>query len=343
MFSKTTPAPALAGLIGLCIVALLVCFNQQTFGQATTAKPATDQGKKKNQKGPQVPAPEPLQLETKDGVQLRCTYFGPATQEGSESDGTKVVPYLVLHDWGSSRKDVEVFANFLRLQGNAVLTPDLRGHGESLDAAGVDKELDHKKFRQNEIASVLLDIERCKKQLVQLNDAGKLNIDMLTVVAIGKTVPLATQWVIKDWFDYPPYNKDGIKQAQDVKLLVMISPEKNNGPFKMTRLINHRLFEGEKALPTVVMWGTNSDQSKNVASIFKKLEKNRPDPKETGKEKWSLFPAKIPSSASGKQLIADKRSARAWMGIHQIATTKIGQIAEELPWKSRTSKKKKVD
>lgn len=338
MFSKTHRFLRIVRF-SVCVAVALSLHSQATFAQTTAAKP-----KPTKKTGPNVPSPEVLQLTTKDGVQLKCTYFGPASPEGTEADGTKVIPYLVLHDWGSSSEDTKLFARFLQMQGNAVLIPDLRGHGDSTIIGGTEdqsKPLDYDKFRPAEIATVLLDIESCKKQLVKLNNEGKLNIDMLTVVAIGDTAPIATQWVIQDWYQYPEFNMDGIKQAQDVKLLALVSPGKKNGPFSMSKLAKNRLFAGERALPTIVMWGTSSEQAKEAESLFKRLEKNRPDADETSKDKQSLFAAKIPTSTSGRRLMADSRFAQTWLGIHRIARTKIGQIADELPWKNRSGKKKK--
>lgn len=325
--------------LAACVAISLCLQSQQATGQTTSTKP---QPTKKS--GPTIPAPETLQLTTKDGVQLNCIYFAPASAAGAETDGTKVIPYLVLHDWGSSCEDTKMFGKFLQLQGNAVLTPDLRGHGGSTAVTGFEKQpkpLNYEKFRPAEIATVLLDIESCKKQLVQLNNDGKLNIDMLTVIAIGDTAPIATQWVIQDWFKYPAYNQNGIKQAQDVKLLVLVSPGKKKGPFNMTQLAKNRLFAGEKALPTVLMWGTQSDEAKESESLYKKLVKNRPDPDDTPKEKQSLFAAKISTNSTGQKMMADTRMIQTWLGIDQIAKTKIGQISDQLPWKNRASKKKK--
>jgi pimeloyl-ACP methyl ester carboxylesterase len=338
MFSKTHRFSQFVKL-AVCVAVTLSLHSQRAIAQTTAAKP---QPTKKS--GPTIPAPEVLQLTTKDGVQLKCTYFGPASPEGAEADGTKVIPYLVLHDWGSSSEDTKLFGKFLQMQGNAALVPDLRGHGESTVMSGIEtqaKPLDYDKFRPADIATVLLDIESCKKQLVKLNNEGKLNIDMLTVVAIGDTAPIATQWVIQDWYQYPAFNMDGIKQAQDVKLLALISPGKKNGPFSMAKLAKNRLFNGERALPTVVMWGTSSDEAKEAESLFKRLEKNRPDVDKISKDQQSLFAAKIPTSTTGRKMMADSRFAQTWLGIHRIARTKIGQIADELPWKNRAGKKKK--
>ncbi len=90
-----------------------------------------------------------------------------------------MIPFLLIHDWGGSRADLLPFAEYLQKSGYAVIVPDLRGHGESTARAGGTAKLDSAKFRKSDMAGVLLDIERCKKYLVQRNNDGELNIDLL--------------------------------------------------------------------------------------------------------------------------------------------------------------------
>ena len=156
------------------LLLLLTCFATFTIGNIAVvngqAEPAAE--------ADQQPAPEEVTLETKDKVQLACTYYAPskppqpaseakedpnaeATAEEDPIDGKRVIPYIILHDWESSRKDTAALAEFLSAQGNAVIIPDLRGHGDSTTVAGYDKEINAADFNSTKINAVMEDIERC--------------------------------------------------------------------------------------------------------------------------------------------------------------------------------------
>ena len=335
----------------LQLILLLTCFTAFLLGnvdfasgQAAPAPQTTDDEQK--------PAPENVTLKTKDKIQLVCTYFPPVAQptpdakkdkEADEDEGTsgkRVIPYIILHDWESSRADTAALAKFLSDKGNAVITPDLRGHGESIAVAGFDSPLKARNFKTPEIATVLKDIEQCKRFLVKKNNAGELNIDMLAIIAIGKTAPLAAAWTVSDWTAYAPY-RDGIKQGQDVKSLIMIAPEKKLGPFSMNRIINAAIFTGDRALPTIVAWGTGSPKAKEIESILKVLKKKRPTPKGDSTTQ-TLFQAPLRnSSRTGVQIGSDESLDRLWDFFHETVSDKINENIDKLPWQDRRKKNKK--
>ena len=320
-------------------------------GQVAPAKPPTKEPSDEAGES----GPETVTLETKDKVALVCSYFSPAeakeptadkaaaasgtkptpATEEDPTDGKRIIPYIILHDWESSRADTQALATFLSAQGNAVITPDLRGHGESTRVVGVDEQIDAADFKPSEIGATMEDIEACKRFLVKRNNAGELNIDMLAVIAIGKTVPMATQWVVKDW-SYAPYNK-GIKQGQDAKFLIMIAPEKKLGPFTMSRATGVPIFAGETALPTIVSWSTSGKTAKESQSIYNRLKKRRSDSKEESAETKTLYQAPLPnSSRSGVQIGSDPSLTKLWMYFDKTVSKKIDQNLEKLPWQDRS-------
>ena len=334
----------------LHLALLLTCFAVFVLGnidfvsaQAVRAKPSTKTTDDEQTR------PEEVTLKTKDKVQLVCTYFAPVAAEASAAeeskpdtdgaepaDGKRVIPYIILHDWKSSRADTAALAKFLSDQGNAVITPDLRGHGDSTKIAGIDTEIDAADFKPSDIGTVLTDIERCKRFLVKKNNSGELNIDMLAVIAIGKTVPLAAQWVVSDWTSYAPF-KNGIKQGQDVKALIMIAPEKTLGPFSMNRCSSASIFAGKNALPTIVAWGTESEKAKEALSIYNRLKKKRP--KGSSADTKTLFQAPLRnSSLNGVQIGSDENLGKLWSYFHKTVFNKINKNIDKLPWQDRSKK-----
>ncbi len=129
---------------------------------------------------PDAPIPNPerisgSRLQTKDNTLLSATYY-PGNR------GKKTVPVIILHDWNSSRKEVEILAQELQANGCAVLIPDLRGHGKSnrylIDAENTETFEAEKKFSIENMQEIVnYDLPCLKKFLMQQNNSGQLNID----------------------------------------------------------------------------------------------------------------------------------------------------------------------
>ncbi|MEO6708878.1 MAG: alpha/beta hydrolase [Planctomycetota bacterium] len=82
------------------------------------------------------PEPARVTLAAEDKSTLVGTYFAPCDTK------QKAAAALLLHDTGGSRADVLALAKRLQKSGFAVLTLDLRGHGESATAEVSWKALD---------------------------------------------------------------------------------------------------------------------------------------------------------------------------------------------------------
>jgi pimeloyl-ACP methyl ester carboxylesterase len=140
---------------------------------ASAAAPAYGQAAKK-----EIPEPEDLTLETKDGVSLRCTYYPGTAKKAS-------IPVIMVHGWEGQRSEYDGLALALQGLGHTVIVPDLRGHGQSTIvklANGDTETIDLAKFRQKELESMILDVECCKKFLLEKNNQGECNIESLCVI-----------------------------------------------------------------------------------------------------------------------------------------------------------------
>ncbi len=295
-------------------------------------------------KAPVIDKPEEVALRTKDGFNLQCTYFRPPQHEDLPDNGKNVLPFILLHDWEGSRVDLLMFAGQLQKAGCAVIVPDMRGHGESVGQEGALVDL--KKFRKAEMAAMVNDIEACKKFLVQKNNDGELNIDCLSVVALGETSVLAMMWVVQDWYSFPPYSGE-IKQGQDVKSLTLVSPSKKMGQLSMASELKHPMFAGSDPrmpnLPTLIIWAENDQKSqKDSVSIFDTMVKGRPDISSIADdaeyaEKKTVFDFLVrQSDYTGTELILQSNPVRS--AIMEFVAGKVGAKREGYPWKSRVRK-----
>ena len=91
---------------------------------APASAAAKDQPGTKEKEKAESPKPEDLLLRTGDGVQLAVTYY-------AGNKGKETIPIVLLHGWKQSRTEYKDLALALQAMGHAVLTVDLRGHGES--------------------------------------------------------------------------------------------------------------------------------------------------------------------------------------------------------------------
>ena len=272
------------------------------------------------------------------------TYFGPAP---NKEEGGQASPVILIHDWESDRTQLLQYGKFLQSRGHAVIVPDLRGHGESTEVVDLSVKLDASKFRKNEIASVQKDIERCKKYLVKRNNEGLVNIDLLSVVAVGKSSVIAVQWVLNDWFAFPSHNIDGIKQGQDVKSLVLISPQKKLKGISLMSNIKHPLYTGASgpAIPMLIVWAENDEESaKDADSLFKLLEKSRPDVTKIADEKkreqlTTLYGVPVKNqSHSAASMMAKPIVNGLWPYTQKLFALKVDANKKNFPWKSREKK-----
>jgi pimeloyl-ACP methyl ester carboxylesterase len=180
-----------------------------------------------------VPPPADVSLTTKDGVQLKATYY-------PSNAGQDAVPVIMLHDFAETRAVLEPLALALqnprapaspaapKMESRAVVTVDLRGHGDSKTAFAADGspvELEATRFEVEDFESmVVYDLEAVRSFLVEQNDAGLLNLNKLCIVGSGMGANVAILWAARDW-SAPPLPVR--KQGQDVKALALLSPQWN--------------------------------------------------------------------------------------------------------------------
>jgi pimeloyl-ACP methyl ester carboxylesterase len=183
---------------------------------------------------PTLPPVEQLTLETKDAVLIRCTYFPGGVfeeprQEGEEPrfarrPGKEVVPVILLHGWEGGRGEFDFLARMLQRRGHALLAPDLRGHGESTTRrllTGAQQTVSRDSFRSDDLYAMVLDVEACKRFLLEKNNLAELNIELLCVIGADLGAAVALNWAQHDW-NWPQLPT--FKQGRDVKALVLLSP-----------------------------------------------------------------------------------------------------------------------
>jgi poly(3-hydroxybutyrate) depolymerase len=121
-----------------------------------------------------------LTLMTKDGLDIKITYFKSAA-------GQEAPVVILLHGKGGNRLVWKTFAEQLQKVDFAVITVDLRGHGESTGGGeSSDKKPDTPK-KAELAAMAALDLDAVKKFIYEEHQNKQLNMNKLGIVASDVT------------------------------------------------------------------------------------------------------------------------------------------------------------
>jgi len=284
-----------------------------------------------------LPDPQPLTLKTKDFVSLRCTYYPGGIVEGrdkkfSRKTGKQVVPVILLHGWDGQRGDYDALASYLQKFGHAVVVPDLRGHGRSTTRKlpnGQDLEIDRTRMKRADINSIVQDVETIKKFLLDKNNIGEVNIEMLCIVGADMGAITAVNYAALDW-DRKQLNFQ--KQGRDVKALVLLSPLQQ---FKGATL--------SKALPftrfmsvMVVVGKEDRESFGDARKIHSRMERYHKKPEPADIKKQTLFLIEKKTTLQGTQLVHPRfKKLNVHVDIVNFIRLRLLNYQEDFTWKER--------
>ena len=244
-------------------------------------------------------------LHTSDGVAVAVTYF-------PSSEKKRATPVVILHDYKENRAAYTSMARKLQspaknsdLASFAVLTVDLRGHGESTKQQLRGRpaiELDAANLRRNDFMNMaVIDMEAVRKFLITKNDAEEVNINKLCIIGVGLGANVATLYSARDW--NAPVLAIG-KQGQDVKGLVLVSPRWRNRGLLMREALRQPGVQREIAL--MMMYGADDrDVKADVLRIKKQVERYHPEPESTAGPPNDLVGLAVPNtSLQGGKLLS---------------------------------------
>lgn len=245
----------------------------------------------------EIPMAQPLPLVTKDGVTVQITYY--------KSTAGKESPVIVLLHMKDGNRFVwqNGFAERLQKEGYAVITVDLRGHGESkggtasLPGGNVNQAPNKKKPAGKappapakkgprpveELgvgdykAMVTGDLEAVKVFIKEQHQAESLNMNKMALVGPEMGATIAAEWALIDW-NKPPYTDapagSGLAtpKGQDVRAIVLISPQKQFPPGMDIAVPIRSLSAPALGVAFLVAVGKNDPQDKGEAhKLFEKL------------------------------------------------------------------------
>jgi pimeloyl-ACP methyl ester carboxylesterase len=276
--------------VGPCF-ATFVCAQPK----AAPAKNAPAKGAAKSDE-PEIPEPEEITLETKDGVSLKCQYYPGILKD-------KAIPVVMLHGWDGNRNDVHSMAMQVQARGHAVIAPDMRGHGGSKKMKqpdGRQRNLDPGTMAAKDVALMEEDLEAIKRFLLSRNNEKKLNVEMLTIMASDVTCITAMNWSMKDW---GASRVPGFKQGQDVKGLILLSPVQT---FKGATV--QASLKALASIPEVAFLVVAGKQDSKSMSDFRRIESTLTGmrSKATGDAEKGLYFYELETSLKGTKLLKER-------------------------------------
>lgn len=244
-----------------------------------------------------IAKPEEVLLRTGDDVTIAATYYA-----GSQKLGKQVVPVVLLHASKGTRRDFVPLALRLQQAGHAVIAPDLRGHGESTRTTQQGRDMRAADYQA--MVEPAGDLETVKKFLLVKNNAGELNIEKLCLVGVEMGSVVALNWAARDW-SWPELPSG--KQGQDVKALVLISPEWTFRGLRINEALADPHVRQDISVMILVGRGNNKlfQESRRLHAAFEKFHlSSAPDPASIGKQTLWL---KAPQTAlQGTRLLTEK-------------------------------------
>jgi len=273
--------------------------------------------------------PVDVTFKTGDGVNIVATYY-------PSSNGKDAVPVILVHGFKGNRGEFKELALYLQGRGCAVLAPDLRGHGDSTKKEGNNRPLNPDMFKPDQFEMMYKadgDLEKCKSFLLDKNNQGDLNIDKLCVIGAQLGANLALNWAVTDWSW--PVLLNG-KQGQDVKALVLISPEVVSSRGQMSAKTAALNANVGTQLSIMILVGQRNTKAYSAAQrIYKFFEKNHPAPPPAkAQTDQDLFFIPIDADLQGTKLLAQPLLKLNYL-IGQFIEWRL--IKKSFPWRNRKS------
>ncbi len=237
-----------------------------------------------------------------------------------------MVPVILLHSSKGARGDLRPLALALQAEGHAVIAPDLRGHGDS--TAGVPASGQRTSDYQ---AMVTQDVEAVKNFLIDRNNAGELNIEKLCLVGLEMGSVVALNFAARDW-SWPVLASG--KQGQDVKALVLISPEWSYKGLRINDAVAQPQVRSALSL-MIVAGGGNSKFANEAKRLYSAFERYHPaPPPEEVSEKQTLWLRLLPTTLQDAQLVNEKS-----MLVDRIVAKfiELRLVNVQIPWSLRKS------
>lgn len=275
-------------------------------------------------------------LTTADGWTIPINYLESKT--GKDSPVVIMFPAVEGKKDSRTRKAWSAAAKALNKKGFAVVTADLRKHGDSVHVSGKTNAASGKLLPADYTLMATQDLNAIKNFLVIEHEKQKLNIRKLGVATAGSGALVsagfaAVDWSRKPWPDAAVYSMRTPK-GQDVRALFWISPESAVRGINTTTIMK-TVGDPQKRIAAHIWY--NPSERKEKASAEKLW--NYLDPKDEQYESVRSMNAgpEGPASQFSGEALLEGRAGPVMEG-HIVKFFEDNLKALEFPWKTRKSR-----
>ena len=282
---------------------------------------------------------------------LHITYY----KSNLEKDAPVVV---LLHMKDGNRfvwqTDPAGFALRLQADGFAVVTVDLRYHGENKAGAGGGGNANQggagkKKGKKAQGLNLKLidydamwelDMKAVKNFIFEEHQAGNLNMTKMGIVGPEMGASIATAFAVQDWSE-EPYD-DGqpgyqTPRGQDVRALVLISPEEKYQGILLPKLLPI-LKDPDKQIAILVCSGSDPKERTQAEKVYEIINPPIAGNKENRQNADRMYLRPYPAKLAGTDLLDQK------LGIEEVMLGFFDKHLKklEIPWRDRKNKRERA-
>lgn len=190
-------------------------------------------------------------LQTEDDWQIYITYYPVPSKQESVTKNAPVV--VLLHGDKENRlvwEGEKGLAGRLQREGFAVITVDLRKHGQSTnvarstgDSPAGGKNTEGTNVQSEDYSNMVeQDLPAVKKFIFEQNQLKKLNMNKMGIVAAETSAAVAVCFAGDDWskapYDDAPNEEMKTPRGQDVRALVLLSPPQKTRGLSFTEALS---------------------------------------------------------------------------------------------------------
>ncbi len=267
-------------------------------------------------------------LTTRDGQEIKITYFkSPLGQEAP------VV--ILLPGKGGNRLIWKPFAEQLQKVDFAVITVDMRGHGESAGAGAASGSSTKKPEppKKGEFIGMAFDLDAVKRFLFEEHQTKQLNMNKLGIVASDIIAPVAIVFTEADWLKEPHDDAavPGLRtpRGQDVQALALLSPEASAPGLGTPKSLAFIRTLGR----TAVLITVGSKNTTDLAAA-KKMQEILDPKNERGKK--DIFLEQYDTKLHGTNLLG--QGLKTEQHLYTFLMKHVKETTNASPWRDRKSK-----
>ena len=242
-------------------------------------------------------------VQTEDDWSIYITYYPSMSDKEAAAKETPVV--ILLHGDKDNRlvwEGTKGLAPRLQLEGFAVVTVDLRKHGQSTNVAQLagdspagGKNTDGANLLADDYVNMVeRDLPAVKKFIFDRHQEKRLNMNKMGIIAEESSAGVALCFADADWnrdpYDDAPTPELRTPRGQDVRAIVLLSPTQRTRGLDVPAVLNE-LKNPDWNVAFLTMYGKlNKKDEKDAIAVYHKLAGASKAAERKNEDRMYLFP-----------------------------------------------------